>query len=212
MYLPRRFLRGFRRRKCRLKSGHVEVRERDGQRIGRIGPGRSTEAQDRRHDHRDLAFVRGSATRHRTLDERRRIFAGLERRTREPQEHDTARVTELRCTLRILREKDALYGSHRGRMLGDDLREAIVDVDETIGKRAIEIHVDDTVRNMLDAAAFTVQDAPTKMSTSRIDAKNAHAASLADAMSAARENFVWVQKVFRIEHALDVALQLNELR
>ena len=95
-------------------------------------------------------------------------------------------------------------------MLRDDFRQPIIDVDQTIGKRALEIHVDDPVRNMLDAAAFPMQDAPTQMSTPRVDSKNTHAPFLADPVAATRENFVGAQKVFRVKHTLDVALQLDE--
>jgi hypothetical protein len=119
-------------------------------------------------------------------------------------------MTELRCALSIFREKDAFDGRNCGRVRRNDFRQPIVDVDQTIRKRALEIHVDDPMRNMLDAAAFTMQDAPSQMSTSRVDAKNTHGPFLADPMTATRENFVGVQKVFRVKHTLDVALQLDE--
>jgi hypothetical protein len=104
----------------------------------------------------------------------RRILGDLDTGAREQEQHDAARVTELGGRLSVLVKKQIFDGADARAMLLDYRAQLDFDTRESISDGGLAVQVNDAVRDVTQAVAFTGNHTPTEVKRTGIDAESEH--------------------------------------
>ena len=146
----------------------LQVSDREGQGVRCIRRGRFAERQNDPHHLSDLLFVRPTISGDRSLDASRCVLEHRELGATTHHQRHTARVSELRRCLRVLREEQTLDARVGRRELVDHGLELNLECRQSQMQRTVP-EDDHSVRDVREPGAALVHDAPTEAPRPGID-------------------------------------------
>src|SRR5688572_17891209 len=162
------------------------MRDRDRERIGRVGARQALEPDQRLHHARDLILGCGSRSGHRLLDQRGRIARDAQAGEPDHGQRHAARLRQRECAAWILMDEHILHRDHARRELADHLAQPARDLAEPHLHRLVLGRGQHAALDVAQLAAGLVDHAIAAHATAGVEPENSHAPPYSRALTASQ--------------------------